>query len=177
MDAATVTDENAPFDGHAWVGCRTYVTLVRERPHRARPYRVRGPADIHRAFRSLSTCDRERFYTVHLDAKHQVCGVELVSQGIVDASLITPREVYKSAILANASGLILLHNHPADLLIPAKRTGPSLESSKKAASSWASLCSITSSSATMPTSASLMRGCFRIRADPPSGRETFHFSA
>lgn len=111
-------DDERLFDGHAWVGYRTYVTLVRESPHLARPYRVRGPADIHRAFRSLSACDRERFYTVHLDAKNQVCGVELVSQGAVDASLVTPREVYKSAILANASGLILLHNHPSGCTTP-----------------------------------------------------------
>ena len=118
MDTATVTDENAPFDGHAWVGCRTYVTLVREKPHPAGPYRVRGPDDIHRAFRSLSTCDRERFYAIHLDGQNQVCGVELVSQGTVDASLVAPREVYKAAILSNASGLILLHNHPSGSTAP-----------------------------------------------------------
>ena len=113
MDRRASETNKPPFDGHAWVGYRTYVTLVRESSYPARPYRVRGPADIHRAFGSLSACDREKFYTVHLDAKNQVCGVELVSQGTVNASLVSPREVYKCAILANASGLILLHNHPS----------------------------------------------------------------
>ena len=47
-----------------------------------------------------------------------MCGVDIVSQGAVDASLVTPREVYKSAILANASGLILLHNHPSGCTTP-----------------------------------------------------------
>ena len=118
MDGASQNSTHQHFDGHAWVGYRTYVTLVRENSHPAGPYRVRGPEDIHCAFRSLSECDRERFYAVHLDSQNQVCGVELVSQGIVDASLITPREVYKSAILANASGLILLHNHPSGSIEP-----------------------------------------------------------
>ncbi len=70
------------------------------------------------AFARLSECDRERFYTVQLDRQNQVCGVELISQGTVDTSVVAPREVYKSAILANASGLILLHNHPSGIPDP-----------------------------------------------------------
>jgi DNA repair protein RadC len=47
-----------------------------------------------------------------------VCGVELVSQGTAEASLVTPREVYKAAILANARGIILVHNHPSGVASP-----------------------------------------------------------
>ena len=101
------------FDGHAWVGYRTYVKLVRENGARAKPYRIIGPRDIHQAFASLSECDRERFYSVHLDSQNHVCGLELVTQGVLNASLITPREVYKAAILSNAGALILVHNHPS----------------------------------------------------------------
>ena len=106
------------FDGHTLTGYRTYVKLVRENSRSGTPYKIRGPGDIYRAFACLSECDRERFYTVQLDARHQVCGVELVSQGAVDASIVTPREVYKSAILANASGLIIVHNHPSGVPAP-----------------------------------------------------------
>ncbi len=105
--------EAAPFDGHAWIGYRTYVRLVRDSPNGLEPYRVRGPEDIYRAFRSLSECDRERFYSVHLDSQHNVCGVEMVTQVILDASLITPREIYKAAILSNAGAVVLVHNHPS----------------------------------------------------------------
>ncbi len=114
--------ENAPdlsaFDGHAWVGYRTYVKLVREKSGSRASYRIKGPGDIHRAFSSLSECDRERFYSVHLDSQNQVCGLELVTQGTLDASLITPREVYKAAILANAGSIILVHNHPSGIPKP-----------------------------------------------------------
>lgn len=106
------------FDGHAWVGYRTYVKLVREKSGARAPYQVKGPSDIYRAFGSLSECDRERFYTVQLDRQNQVCGVELVSQGAVDASIVAPREVYKAAILANASSLIIVHNHPSGVPAP-----------------------------------------------------------
>ncbi len=107
------SDQESFFDGHAWVGYRTYVRLVRDNPGCRTPYTVKAPGDVYRAFAKLSECDRERFYAVHLDRQNRVCGVELVSQGTISSSLATPREVYKSAILANASGIILVHNHPS----------------------------------------------------------------
>ena len=110
--------EESFFDGHAWVGYRTYVTLVRENSGCHTPYPVKAPGDVYRAFAKLSECDRERFYAVHLDAQNRVCGVELVSQGTVGSSPVTPREVYKSAILSNASGVILVHNHPSGIPSP-----------------------------------------------------------
>ncbi len=110
--------EESFFDGHEWVGYRTYVKLVRENSGCHTPYQIKAPADIYRAFAKLSECDRERFYAVHLDGQNRVCGVELVSQGTVGSSPVTPREVYKSAILANASGIILVHNHPSGVPSP-----------------------------------------------------------
>jgi DNA repair protein RadC len=104
--------EESFFDGDAWVGCRTYVKLVRENSCR-RPYRISAPSDVYGAFAGLRECDRERFYSVHVDVRNQVCGVELVSQGTLTSSLVTPREVYKAVILGNATGLIAVHNHPS----------------------------------------------------------------
>ena len=120
-------EQSSFFDGHEWIGYRTYVKLIRENPGCHRPYLVKTPGDVYRAFAKLSECDRERFYAVHLDGQNRVCGVELVSQGTVGGSLVTPREVYKSAILANASGIILVHNHPSGVPSPsAENTSVSL---------------------------------------------------
>ena len=38
---------------------------------------------------------------------------KLISQGLVDTILVHPREVFRSAIAANASALVLVHNHPS----------------------------------------------------------------
>src|SRR3990172_8701498 len=105
--------EESFFDGHAWVGYRTYVKLVRENVRAHRPRLVRTPSDVYRAFARLSECDRERFYAASLDAQHRICGVELVSQGSTTSCLVHPREVYKAAILSNAAGVIAIHNHPS----------------------------------------------------------------
>jgi len=110
--------EKSFFDGQQWIGYRTYVTLVRENSGCYAPCQIGSPTDVYKAFAKLSECDRERFYAMHLDAQNRVCGVEMVSQGILNCSLVTSREVYKSAILSNATGVILVHNHPSGIPSP-----------------------------------------------------------
>lgn len=55
----------------------------------------------------------EEFHILYLNSKHQVIGMEMVSRGILNTSLVHPREVFKGALLANAHALILAHNHPS----------------------------------------------------------------
>jgi len=62
--------------------------------------------------------DREHFVVLHLDAAHQVTTAEVVSVGILNAALVHPREVFKSAILSNAAAIICAHNHPSGAPTP-----------------------------------------------------------
>jgi DNA repair protein RadC len=57
--------------------------------------------------------DKEMFMVLHLDAKNKVVKEEVVSVGILDASLIHPREVFKSAIKESSRAVIFVHNHPS----------------------------------------------------------------
>ncbi len=57
--------------------------------------------------------DREAFYVICLDTKAKVIGINLVSLGTLSGSLVHPREVFKAAILLNASKIICAHNHPS----------------------------------------------------------------
>ena len=61
---------------------------------------------------------KENFIVVTLNTKHQVIGEHIISIGILDASLIHPREVFRKAILDNAHSLILAHNHPSGCVEP-----------------------------------------------------------
>jgi len=56
---------------------------------------------------------KEYFYALFLDTKNRIIQEELVSVGILDASLIHPREVFSAAIKANAKSVLLVHNHPS----------------------------------------------------------------
>lgn len=61
----------------------------------------------------LAELDREEVCVVNLDGKGRPINFNVVSIGSVNASLVTGRELYKTAILSNAAGMIMLHNHPS----------------------------------------------------------------
>lgn len=61
----------------------------------------------------LEGTDREHFIVVLLDVKNRIIGLNEVSVGSLSMSIVHPREVFKPAILSNAAGIVLAHNHPS----------------------------------------------------------------
>ncbi|AOT72800.1 DNA repair protein RadC [Geosporobacter ferrireducens] len=57
--------------------------------------------------------DRECFLAVFVNTKNEPTAIHTVSIGTLNASLIHPRELFKVAINANSSGILLFHNHPS----------------------------------------------------------------
>lgn len=57
--------------------------------------------------------DRERCVAGLLDTKHRLVAVATISVGSIDHTYIAPREILRDALLANASALVLAHNHPS----------------------------------------------------------------
>lgn len=55
----------------------------------------------------------EKVIALHLNTRHGLIGVHIVSVGSLDASIVNPREVFTAACLSNAAGLIVVHNHPS----------------------------------------------------------------
>ena len=75
---------------------------------------IHAPADVHTLLAPIfADMDREALYTVLLDSKNRILGLNLVSLGILDSSLVHPREVFKPAIVLGAAAIILAHNHPS----------------------------------------------------------------
>lgn len=76
--------------------------------------RIRGPADVHRRLGPrLRDLSHEEFHVLLLNVHHRILDEVLVTRGILDASVIHPREVFRPAILAAAHGIVLVHNHPS----------------------------------------------------------------
>jgi DNA repair protein RadC len=75
---------------------------------------IRGPEDVFaRLGPLLKDLRQEEFHALLLNTQHRVLRTVLVTRGILDASLIHPREVFRSAVAESASGIILVHNHPS----------------------------------------------------------------
>jgi DNA repair protein RadC len=56
---------------------------------------------------------QESFYCVYLDRKNHPIGRHLVTLGTATSTLAAPREVFRGAILASATALVVAHNHPS----------------------------------------------------------------
>jgi len=82
--------------------------LQQEMPVLDTPERV---ADLLREDNRLHSV--EHFQVVLLNTRRKLIRVEQISRGTLDTILVHPREVFKLAIAANASGLVLVHNHPS----------------------------------------------------------------
>ncbi|MBR2626715.1 MAG: DNA repair protein RadC, partial [Peptococcaceae bacterium] len=65
--------------------------------------------------------DRENFQVMLLNQKKALLGIETVSVGTLNGSMVHPREVFKSAIRRSASTVILAHNHPSGICEPSEQ--------------------------------------------------------
>lgn len=75
---------------------------------------VRGPADIFRRMAPrLRDLVQEEFHVLLLNTRHCVVREVAVTRGILDASLVHPREIFRLAVVEGAAGIILVHNHPS----------------------------------------------------------------
>ncbi|MFH1510570.1 MAG: JAB domain-containing protein [Candidatus Woesearchaeota archaeon] len=96
-----------------YFGNEVKIHLVREN-NPAKECLVKSSKDVYELVKDeLKKADREIFLAVSLNTRNKVLGINTVSVGSLNASLVHPREVFKPAILQNATGLILVHNHPS----------------------------------------------------------------
>jgi len=56
---------------------------------------------------------KEFFIALHLDTKNNLLREEIVSVGSLNANIVHPREVFKTAIQESAAAIIVAHNHPS----------------------------------------------------------------
>jgi len=76
--------------------------------------RIAGSEDVFRHFRaSLGGLRQERFYALLLDGKGRLMRGVRISEGTLTASLVHPREVFRTAVREAAASVILAHNHPS----------------------------------------------------------------
>lgn len=100
------------------VACRIVAAVELGRRAAAEPgvegERIRGPADVFRRLGpALRDLEQEEFHALLLNTQHRVVREVLVTRGILDASLIHPREVFRVAVAEGAAAVILAHNHPS----------------------------------------------------------------
>lgn len=90
------------------------LTLVREGDGLANKPLIRCPEGaVSLLMPRLRYEPREHFVALLLDTRHRTIGIHTVSIGTINCSVVSPAEVMKAALLANATAVIVAHNHPS----------------------------------------------------------------
>jgi DNA repair protein RadC len=75
---------------------------------------IKNPLDVYCEVASMIiNKEKEYFVAIYLDTMKSIIKKEIISIGILDASLVHPRELFRNAIKENAHSIIIAHNHPS----------------------------------------------------------------
>lgn len=92
--------------------------LISER--HAPPYQISSPSDAYAVLKRYANARTERFLVVLLNGAHDVISTRIITVGLLNRTIIHPREVFRPAIVENAAAMLLSHNHPSSRLEPSQ---------------------------------------------------------
>lgn len=76
--------------------------------------KISKPETLYNNFHSIFDNEvQEKFVVFWLNSINNVIGFEEISKGSLDSTVCTAREVFRGAIVASCSNIILAHNHPS----------------------------------------------------------------
>lgn len=83
---------------------------------------VVNPDDAVRAVKKLTkNLDREMLVSIHMAPSGRVISSEICAIGSMDRAFLSPAEILRTALLAGAKNLILVHNHPSGVCLPSEQ--------------------------------------------------------
>jgi DNA repair protein RadC len=80
--------------------------------------KVRRPQDIHGLLKHHADRKQERFLCLSMNGAHEVLALRVVSIGLINRTIVHPREVFADPISDRAAAVIVAHNHPSGQLKP-----------------------------------------------------------
>jgi DNA repair protein RadC len=81
---------------------------------------VGKPADLVPLVQHYTLEPQEHFLSVLLNGAHEVVQIRVVAIGLVNRSMVHPREVFSDAVRERAAAIILCHNHPSGNSTPSQ---------------------------------------------------------
>lgn len=88
-------------------------TVIRKRIADHTTIVIDCPSKAARLCMDMTRYDREHLVALYLDTRLQLIGRETVHIGTADACMISPREIFRGCLLAGATQVLVLHNHPS----------------------------------------------------------------
>lgn len=97
------------------LGRRRSLCTANERPH------ITNSQDAYECFLGLlDDPSKENFFVAYLNQSNRIIKTERISLGGLTATLADPKVIFKSALLKEATAIVLCHNHPSGIAKPSK---------------------------------------------------------
>jgi DNA repair protein RadC len=97
--------------------------------------RIQSSRDAYELLQTyISDMNYEQFMVVFLNRSNQVLRVATISDGGISGTVVDPKRVFKLAFEANATSIILGHNHPSGNVAPSQQDIKLTEKLKSGAS-------------------------------------------
>lgn len=80
--------------------------------------KITTPQDIYEELKEYRDKKQEYFLAIYLDGANHICYKSVITIGILNQSLVHPREVFAPAIEKRCASIIVAHNHPSGILKP-----------------------------------------------------------
>ena len=81
---------------------------------------ITTPKDIYKEVHHYSSRDQEHLIVVMLNGAHEVIGTFIATIGLLNRTLVHPREIYAPAINNRAAAICIAHNHPTGYSEPSQ---------------------------------------------------------
>ncbi len=82
--------------------------------------KILTPQDVYDELREYCGKKQEYFLAIYLDGASHICFKKVITIGILNQSLVHPREVFAPAVENRCAGVIAAHNHPSNTLNPSQ---------------------------------------------------------
>ena len=79
---------------------------------------ITSPEKAREVAEKIEGSDRERALVLYLDTRNKLNGIQELAIGEREASLVPRDVIFRTALLTNSSGFIMIHNHPSGEVTP-----------------------------------------------------------
>lgn len=79
---------------------------------------ISSPADLLPVLQEYARSTVEQFVVASLNGAHELISIAEITKGLVNRTMVHPREIFRKAIIDNATAIVLVHNHPSGNVEP-----------------------------------------------------------
>jgi DNA repair protein RadC len=80
--------------------------------------KIKSPGDVYSVVQHFADRKQEHFLTLSLNGAQEVIAIRIVSIGLVNRTIVHPREVFADPLTDRAASIVVAHNHPSGQVDP-----------------------------------------------------------